>query len=231
MRGRITTLINSCTDPFAEEIYYHPGCWKINLKKCSDTSESNESSTSGDIDKVFLNHVKDVIIDRNEPRTLQGLLEDYNSLLEKHNLPKIGSRSTSYLRRMMEAEFESALGFHEPFQRNQSTIVYNSLQGGCFLECAINSWGIDDNQRINSFARFLKEKLSDEIPFNWPPCSNDLETNCNPVPEIRKLLTWLRDPTKDDFKEECTDPEVSMLSDLLLAFITKKRSLYQVRMQ
>ena len=233
MRDRITTLISSCTDPFAQEIYYHKYCWTTyitrNLYNDDYYNEPPSSTSKDDIQKMFLDHVKDVIIDRNEPRTLQGLLEDYNSLSEKFGSKNtLSQKSTSHLKTLLETKFGTQIGFHERFHRNRSTIVYSAVEGGSFIECAINSWGIEDDQFINNFARFLKTKLKDQTTMTWPRFSIELENTSQPATELRKLLTWLRNPNESNFEEECEKPEIAMLGDLLLSFVTGKRTLYQV---
>ena len=39
--------------------------------------------------QLFLKHVKKVIFEENEPRTLKGLMDDYNDILTNHNFPTI----------------------------------------------------------------------------------------------------------------------------------------------
>ena len=133
--------------------------------QCSDGSANGSPSSANkdDIEKVFLDHVKKVVIDRHEPRTLQGLLEDYNSIIEKHNQDKVCQRSAT-LKALLQDKFGSQLGFHERFHINKNTIVYNADLGGSYIECAINSWGIDDDL-YQQFCKVFKEEVKWQI-FN-----------------------------------------------------------------
>lgn len=76
----------------------------------------------------MLTHVRKVIFQDNEPRTLKGLLEDYNHLLSNYNFKKC--ERTSVLKTLLQKEFKDANGFHNRFQKNQSCIVYDVSKGG-----------------------------------------------------------------------------------------------------
>ena len=83
-----------------------------------------------------------IIFQDNKPRTLKGLLDDCNHLLSNHNFPKC--EQTSKLKSILEKEFGDAIGFHNRFQKNQSSIVYDVLKGSSYIQAAINAWGISD---------------------------------------------------------------------------------------
>ena len=79
-------LIDSVSDPFATEIYYHRSCWKFYVKPVYEESTSNiESSNttdySSEVNKMFFDHVQKVFFDFNESRTLIGLLLDYTHIV------------------------------------------------------------------------------------------------------------------------------------------------------
>ena len=106
-------------------------------------------------------------------------------------------------------------------------IVYNTSTGGSYIEAAIYSWGISDEQLLNNVARRLKEKLTGDPGMSWPPHVDELEDIVEPNVLLRQLVTWLKDPTTTDFTEPCNDPQIAALSSLLLSFITGKRSSFQ----
>ena len=148
MRDRILTVIANTTDPFAVEIRYHRSCWK---KFISPIYENNNSMPNihlqsyvhlAEVRQLFLKHVHKVILDLNEPRTLQGLLLDYNNIL--HNFFCESSTKSSTIKQVIEKEFKNKIGFHDRFIKNTSTIVYNASAGGSYIEVAINSWGVID---------------------------------------------------------------------------------------
>ena len=83
---------------------------------------------------------------------------------------------------------------------------------------------MNDEQLLNTVARRLREKLKDETAIYWPPHVEELEQDERPNDLLRKLLTWLKNPSDNDFNENCQDPEVMALSLLLFSFITGKHA-------
>jgi hypothetical protein len=88
MRDRILAVIQSAFDnPFAIEIRYHTRCWKTYMKPIYSMEEENEARTHlqmarlVEVQEIFFQHVRYVILELKEPRTLQGLLTDYTNLL------------------------------------------------------------------------------------------------------------------------------------------------------
>ena len=117
------------------------------------------------------------------------------------------------------------------FCKNRSTIVYNATAGGSYIEAAIYSWGVSDEQLLNNVARRLKETYAEHEGLSWPPHVDQLESIEEPPKLLRQILTWLKDPdSTNDFTESCDDPQVAALSSLLFAFITGKRTSFQVNL-
>ena len=131
---------------------------------------------------------------------------------------------------MIGKEFKSNTGIHDRFVKNTSTIVYNASAGGSYIEAAINSWGISDEQLLNTVARGLKEKLKDDASIDWPPHVEELEQDERPNDLLRKLLTWLKNPAANEFSESFLDPEVVALSSLLFSFITGKHTPLKIKL-
>ena len=63
-----------------------------------------------EIDQLMFIHVRKVIFQDNEPRTLKGLLDDYNHLFSNLNFPKC--ERTSKVKSILEKEFGDAIGSH-----------------------------------------------------------------------------------------------------------------------
>ena len=173
-----------------------------------------------EVNQLMLNHVKKVIFQENESRTLKGLLEDYNNLLTNYNFHKC--ERTSGMKTMLEKEFGESIGFHNRLHKNESCIIYDVSKGGSYIEAAINTWGISDDDLLRNVAGRLKEKTKHFTNLKWPPHPNHLE-NLSTIPEdFIKFLTWLRHPSRKP--EECSmdDPKIVALGDLLLAYIGNK---------
>ena len=236
MRDRILTVIANTTDPFAIEIRYHRSCWKKFISPIYH--EDNNSMPNihlqsyvslAEVRRLFLKHVHKVILDLNEPRTLQRLLLDYNNILHNFGYDESSTKSGT-IKQMIEKEFKNKIGFHYHFVKNTSTIAYNASAGGSYIEAAINSWGVSDEQLLNTVARRLKEKLKGDASINWLPHVEELDQDERPNDLLRKSLTWLKDPAAIDFSESCLDPEAVALSSLLFSFITGKHTPLKIKL-
>ena len=164
----------------------------------------------------------------NEPRTLQGLLLDYNQMAANFGFDSLTKSST--IKQMLQNEFKGQLGFHDRFHKNQSTIVYDASAGGSYIEAAIYSWGVSDEQLLNNAARRLRETYKEEVGLSWPPRVEDLENIKEPPQLLHQLLTWLKDPDSDDCTEACDNPQIAALSSLLFSFISGKRTTFQANL-
>ena len=179
-----------------------------------------------EIDQLMFIQVRKVIFQDNEPRTLKGLLDDYNDLLSNHNFPKC--ERTSKLKSILEKEFGDVVGFHNRFQENQSSIVYDVSKGGSYIEAAINAWGISDDDLLRNVASRLRNKTKNFINLTWPPHLKHLDNPSDTPEELLKFLVWLKYPTRKP--EECTmnNPQIVALGDLLLAYVVNKRTKFLV---
>ena len=182
-----------------------------------------------EVRQLFLKHVHKVILDLNEPRTLQGLLLDYNNILHNFGYDESSTKSGT-IKQMIEKEFKNKIRFHDRFVKNTSIIVYNASAGGSYIEAAINSWGVSDEQLLNTVDRRLKEKLKGDASIDWPPHVAELEQDERPNDLLRKLLTWLKNPAANDFSGSCLDPEVVVLSSLLFSFTAGKHTPLKIKL-
>ena len=145
------------------------------------------------------------------------LLDDYNHLLSNHNFPKC--ERTSKLKSILKKEFGDVVGFHNRFQENQSSIVYDVSKGGSYIEAAINAWGISDDDLLRNVASRLRKKTKNFTNLTWPPHPKHLDTTPDMPEVLLKFLVWLKYPTRKP--EECTmnNPQIVALGDLLLAYL------------
>lgn len=190
---RLSIFVAECMDPFAYEVRYHKPCWlRYVHSSTEDDQENNENDQRNLIQKRMFDHVRSVIFEEKEPRSLTGLLWDYNILLESSHLPTC--EQTIQLKTLLIKEFGEDIGFHVRYHRNKGTIVYDASAGGSYIEAAINSWGVSDNQLLLNVAKRMKMYSKDANGMTWPPRAADLEENINPPLEILKLVTLLQNP-------------------------------------
>ena len=182
-----------------------------------------------EVKEMFFSHVRKVVIEMNEPRTLKGLLLDYENMLRNFGFDT-STTKTSTIKNMIQEEFNEKIGFHNRYHKNMSTIVYGTSSGGSFIEAAIYSWGVDDEQLLNTVARRLKRNIAGDACMNWPPRVDELEQKEEPNILLRKFLTWLKNPAAKDFDENCTSPEIASLSSLPHSFISGSRSSFQTNL-
>ena len=78
MRDRINCLINSATDqPYAVEIRYHFKCWLKYVRSYQKMSEDDKlprmhNVTLHEAQTIFLDHIRTVIFEEHELRSLQS---------------------------------------------------------------------------------------------------------------------------------------------------------------
>eukprot|EP00112_Aurelia_sp_Birch-Aquarium-sp1_P007232 Seg1787.9 transcript_id=Seg1787.9/GoldUCD/mRNA.D3Y31 product="hypothetical protein" protein_id=Seg1787.9/GoldUCD/D3Y31 len=227
-------VIRCTPDLFAAEIRYHKSCWKKYIN-ATYSLESNDPRFHlqdvhlSEVKEMFFSHVRKVVIEMNEPRTLRGLLLDYENMLRNFGFDT-NTTKTSTIKNMIQKEFNEKIGFHNRYHKNMSTIVYDTSSGGSFVEAAIYSWGVDDEQLLNTVARRLIRNLAGDACMSWPPRVDELEQKEEPNLLLRKFLTWLKNPAAKDFDEDCTSPEIASLSSLLYSFISGNRSSFQTNL-
>ena len=178
-----------------------------------------------EVKQLFFNHAKNVIFKENEARTLKGLLEDYNKMLENYNFKRC--ELMSLLKEMLQKEFGQSIGFHNCFQKNQSYIVLDVPKGGTYIEAASNFWRISKDDVLKNVAKTLKEKAKIFSNMEWPPHLYQLEKPYTHPEELVKILNWLKysSSKENDLME---DPKLFLLGDILLAHISNKWTNIQV---
>ncbi len=229
MRDRILAVIDSTNDPFAAEIRYHRGCWKRYVQPVYRTEEGEDTTLHlqsvryAEVQQMFFQHVQKVVFELKEPRSLQGLLLDYTSLMKNFGFDMTTTKSST-IKQLLQKEFEDKIGFHVRFHKNKSTIVYDTSEGGSYIEAAIYSWGVSDEQLLNSVARRLKQKLTNDEIMAWPPTANELDLPEEPNMLLRMFLTWLRNPAQTSFSTPCDEPDILSIASLISSFVTRKRT-------
>ncbi len=232
MHDRILAVIAATLDPFATEIYYHRSCWKKYTRQTYETTDSTTLNVQNvritEVNEIFFQHVRKVVLEFNEPRTLQGVLLDYRNIADNFGFSTEGLK-TSKIKQMLADQFPDQLGFHNRYQKNQSTLVYDVREGGSFIEAAIYSWVISNEQLLNTAARRLRDELLINTGIIWPPTIEETETEEKPDPLMFKFLTWLKTPATKKF-ETYSDPQVWALTSLLKSHTSGKKSIFKTKL-
>ena len=145
-------------------------------------------------------------------------------MMENYNFPAVNRTAT--IKDMLQQEFGKSIGFHNRSNKNESTIVYDVSKGGSFIESAINFWGISIDSMLKHIAKYMRENFRNKEIMTWPPSTADLDTDSSIPEEMLKFLIWLDEPSATTF--EFHDPRVVSIGDILLSYITNKRTKFQV---
>ena len=136
---------------------------------------------------MFLKHVQKVILELNEPRTLQGLLEDCKTNLHNFGFP---TNSVKYaaIKTLVQNEFGDDVGFDLWYHRNQSTLIYDNREEGSYIEAAIYFWVVSDEQLLNTVARHLNDQLKNYPGMKKLPNIGELENDKEPDHCLKMFL-------------------------------------------
>ena len=166
-----------------------------------------------------------MIFEDHEIRTLQGLLLDYNRITSNHgHFSKVKS---SFLKEILIKEFGEEVGFHERIQKNVSEIVYDSRAAGTYIEAALLSLGVSDDQLVRNVATRLREQVIKTSTVPWPPYIQELEEDENLIELLLKLITWLK------HSNSCTadaTPSVRAIASILTSYVTGKRTTFETNL-
>jgi len=154
MRDRIDSLIDyAADDPYAVEIRYHNKCWLKYVRNFQKMSEDDKLPCMHNVNlreaqTIFFDHIRAVIFDEHELRSLQSLLRDYNSIISRYGFPTSSIKS-SFIKDILTREFEGKIGFNPRPHRNQSDLVYDTSGGGSYVEAALSSIGVTSEQLLH----------------------------------------------------------------------------------
>ena len=197
MRDRINCLIDSAADdPYALEIRYHHKCWLKYVRRYQKMSEDDKlpqmhNVTLREACTMFFDHIRSVIFEEHELRSLQSLLRDYSSIVSRYGFPTSGIKS-SYIKDFLTREFQGKIGFHPSSQWNRSELVYDTTGGGSYVEAALSSIGVSSEQLVRNVAKRLRDDINSVKHVPWPPRVEELEEEEELSPLMLQLLSALR---------------------------------------
>jgi len=155
-------------------------------------------------------HIKKVIFDDHEFRTLQNLLCDYKRMISNYGHNAIVR--SSYVKELLIREFGDDIGFYEKKQRNASELVYDKKAAGTYVEAALLSLGISDEQLLRNVASRIRDDTLKSDKINWPPSVVELEKDEASDGLLFRLLSLLRAPNK---KVHDDDPKTHAIASIL----------------
>ena len=92
LKLRLQTCVNSISDPFSTEIWYHDYCRKKCLQPIYSTDETSERNLENmnekNVEQNFISYVNETIFDNEELRALKNLCKSNSNMLENFGLYK-----------------------------------------------------------------------------------------------------------------------------------------------
>ena len=101
-----------------------------------------------------------MLFEENELRSLQSLLSDYKRVISMYGFLIDGVKS-SYIKEILQCEFKDKICFHARPHRNFSELVYDTSDGGSYIEAALTSMGVSSDQLISNLSNYC------ECQRNW----------------------------------------------------------------
>jgi hypothetical protein len=201
MRHRLTKIVESTSalsDPFASDILYHHACWlkHINNRKVvPDDAMHLQNVCLTEARNLFFKHVDFIIFTECEIRSLQSLLADYKRIVGDYGYA-VGDVKSSYLKELLIKEYQDKIGFRSRSDKNKSEWVYGVGGGGNYIEAAMSSFGISDEQLLQNLAPRLSKNIKETTAVFWPPHLNELAEGEELCELLLKLLNWLKEPKR-----------------------------------
>ena len=233
MRDRLLTFIGSTSDPFAVEIRYHRSCWRKYVSSYTQTGKDDpilhlQHVRLSEAREIFFKHVRTVVLEEHELRTLQSLLQDYVRILSNFGMNSSIVKSST-LKTLLQSEFQDRIAFHDRFQKNLSTLVYDTAAGGSYVEAAINCWGISDEQIIKTAAKRIKAQVSKMPSMPWPVHVDELVQDEKQDELLLTFISLLKNPSNANTEQCRHEPATIALTSLLSSYMTKTRTPFKVK--
>ena len=234
IRARLSKIVESTealSDPFAADIMYHHLCWMEyvanNNKFDQDKAVHIQNVTYLEMKHIFLRKVDNIIFIEHEIRSLQSLLLEYKNVASEHGF-LVGNIKSSFVKELLIKEYGDKIGFYERNQKNRSELVYDTQGGGSYVEAALNSCGISDEQLISNLAPRLREKIKETDVVDWPPTVDQLEDEEDLCELITTLFSTLK-KTRGHKQMLDENPVLRTLASLITYFVTGKRTITATR--
>ena len=98
------------------------------------------------------------------------------TILHNFGFPTNSIKSAA-IKTIIQKEFGDDIEFHSRYLTTQSSLVYGNKARGCYIEAAIYSWGVSDEQLLNIVARRLNDRLRNDLGMKWPLTIAELEND------------------------------------------------------
>ena len=163
----------------------------------------------------------EVIFRNREIRQLQWLLSSYKFVVGDYGLA-VGDVKSRHLKQLLIKEYSERIGFKEPRQKNQSEWVYDVTGGGSYIDAALYTTGIRDEQLMQNLCSRLHSKINETECVQWPPRIDQLEEEEDICCALVQFMSWLKQPPKK--KHLDFSPKTLCLASIITQYVTGKRT-------
>ena len=107
----------------------------------------------------------------------------------------------SFIKELLIREYGTLIGFRERKEKNKSELVYDAEGGGDYIDLALTSLGISDEQLLQKFSKRLGTNVKDTPHPPWPPRIDELEEDEEFSEILLLLLSRLKNKNKEKIKD------------------------------
>jgi len=104
---------------------------------------------------------------------------------------------------------------------NKSAWVYDVRGGGDYVDAAMSSLGISDEQLLQNVAQRVSKRVKSAPTVPWPSNIDDIEEGEEVCELLVQLLTWLKQNTR---KSVDLSPTTLSLASMIMYYITGQRT-------
>jgi len=133
----------------------------------------------------------------------------------------MGDVKSSYLKELLINVYQDTVGFKERREMNKCEWVYDVRGGGDYIDAAMSSLGISDEQLLQNVAQRVSKREKSTPTVAWPPNNvDDLEEGEEVCKLLVQLLTWLKQPKRNSVD---LSPTTLSLVCMIMYYITGQR--------
>ena len=127
-----------------------------------------QNLTYSEMKQTFFKRVDQIILQSVNFRSLQLLLHEYRQIAREYGFD-MDKLKSSLVKEVLIKEYRDDIGFHERPEKKKSEFMYDTKGGGNYVEAALNSFGITDEQLTLNLAPRLFKHIKEVPPLNSCP--------------------------------------------------------------
>ena len=176
MRIRIQKFIDTTTDPFATEAWYHDNCRKKYAGPTYGNSDKNsnlQNVNGKEVEQRFLSYISKTVFEEKEPKTLKSLCKWYQDFLLNFGYYKL--IKSDRMKELLLLHFGEKIRVHQRIQKNKSEIVYSTENNSKCYEAVINGSEITNEELFKIVEKRMRENIRSKFnAITWPHAVNEL---------------------------------------------------------